>query len=195
MAFFTNDQINALSAGVVRTDLLTKMEFRDSTVYLWNGNTDLVVAGQAWKPTYGAGTIEGLSYSGNEQSEAVTFQLTGLSTELLADALEDTPQVAQQMVTIYLQLFNGEWQPVGSPVAVWWGFMQPPKVTRSTIDGAEGATQVITMSAENAFFNRSRPPQGRLTDREQRARSPDDGFAKFIPTLKFKSLNYPLFGL
>jgi len=193
MAFFTTDQIAALSAGTVRADLLVQMEFRDSTVRLWNGNTALVAGGQTWSPMYGAGSIDGLSYMGNEQSEAVTFTLSGISTEILAAALEETPQVLQQLVTVSLMLFDSEWQPTGSPIGMWWGFMQPPKVSRTPIEGIEGGTQVITMSAENAFFNRSRPPLGRCADREQRARSPGDRFFKFVPSLRFKSFGYPLF--
>lgn len=195
MAFFTSDQLAALSGGVVHVDLLIRLQFRDSAAYLWNGNTDLYVAGQTWKAMHGTGSIDGISFAGNEQSESVTFQLSGLNEQILAAAIEETPQVTQQLVTVLMMNFDSEWQPVGSPIGIWWGFMQPPKVSRTAIAGAEGSVQAITMSAENAFFNRSRPPHGRCTDRDQRRRSADDGFFKFVPTLKFKSFGYPLFGL
>lgn len=193
MAFFSTDQLAALSAGTVRADLLVRLQFRDGPFRLWNGNTDLVAGGHTWKPMHGSGSIDGISFMGNEQSEAVTFTLGGLTTEILAAALEETPQVLQQLVTVYLQIFDSEWQPSGSPIGMWWGFMQPPKVSRSPIEGVDGGTQVITMSAENAFFNRARPPQGRCADREQQNRSPGDRFFKFVPTLRFKSFGYPLF--
>lgn len=193
MAFFTPDQIAALSAGVVRADLLVRMQFRDSVAYLWNGNTDLVAGGQTWKPMYGAGGIDGISFTGDTQSEAVTFRLSGVNTQMLAAALEETPQVTQQLVSVFLQLFDDEWQPIGSPIGIWWGFMQPPKVSRTPIEGVEGGIQVITVSAENAFFNRARPPHGRGTDADQRRRSPGDRFFRDVSKLKFKSFNYPLF--
>lgn len=194
MSFFTPEQIAALSASTVRVDFLTKMEFKSGTSYLWNGNTDLGTGGQTWKPMHGAGVIDGLSAPTGTAAEAVTFQLNGLpdqATDLLRMALEDNQDSAQRLVTVYLQLFDADWQPVGAPIGIWWGFMQPPRITRTPMQGTEGAIQSISMQAENAFFNRSRPPYGRYTDRDQQKRSPGDKFCQFVPSLLFKTFTYP----
>ncbi|MFU0504111.1 hypothetical protein [Pseudaminobacter sp. NGMCC 1.201702] len=194
MAFFTPEQIAILSASTVRVDLLVKLEFRSSTQYLWNGSTDLVTGGQTWKPMHGTGVIDGLSAPTGTAAEAVTFQLSGLpdqATDLLRMALEDKQDATQQLVTVYLQLFNADWQPVGVPIGIWWGFMQPARVTRTPMQGTEGAIQSITLQAENAFFNRSRPPYGRYTDRDQQKRYPGDKFFQFTPSLLFKTFTYP----
>lgn len=196
MAFFTPDQMAALSASTVRVDLLVKFEFRTSTQYLWNGTTDLETGGQTWKPMHGAGVIDGLSLPTGTTADAVTFQLNGLpdqATDLLGMALEDSRDVAQQLVTVYLQLFDADWQPVGAPIGIWWGFMQPPRITRTAMQDTEGAVQSISLTAENAFFNRSRPPYGRMTDRDQQKRSNGDKFFQFTPSLLFKSFTYPDF--
>lgn len=192
--FFTPDQITALSATTVRCDFLIKLEFKSGTVYLWNGNTELVAGGQTWMPAYGAAQIDGLSVPTGTASSQVTLALTGLpdqSTDLLAKALEATPDVQQQPVTIYLQLFDIDWQPVGSPIGIWWGFMQPPRITRSAAGDVTGAIQSISLTAENAFFNRSRPPYGRYTDRDQQSRSDGDKFFQFVSSLLFKTFIYP----
>lgn len=194
MAFFTPAQIEHLSASTVRLDLLFKMEFRSGTGHFWNGNTELLTGGQTWKPTHGRASIEGLGYSGSGVSESVTLQMSGIpdgGSELLAAAISETQDANQQLVTIYIQLFDDEWQPVGAPITIWWGFMQPPRVTRSPMQGTEGAIQSISVTAENAFFNRSRPPHGRYTDRDQQKRSPGDKFFQFTPTLLFKTFTYP----
>jgi hypothetical protein len=161
---------------------------------MWNGNTDLATGGQLWKPMGGAGSIDGLSMPTGTAAEAVTFQLSGLpdqATDLLAVALEDSSEVTQRPVTVYMQLFDNDWQPVGSPIGIWWGFMQPPRVSRSPMSETEGAVQSISLTAENAFFNRSRPPYGRYTDRDQQSRSPGDKFFQFTPSLMFKTFTYP----
>lgn len=194
MAFFSPEQIAALSAGEVRVDLLTKMEFRAGTVYLWNGTTGLETGGQTWKPMHGAGVIDGLSVPTGTTADSVTFQLNGLpdqATDLLKEALEESQDAAQQLVIVYLQLFDEDWQPVGAPIGIWWGFMQSPRITRTPMQGTEGAIQSISLTAENAFFNRSRPPYGRYTDRDQQKRSPGDKFFQFTPSLLFKSFRYP----
>lgn len=194
MAFFTAEQLETLSASTVHLDLLVKMEFRTTTVYLWNGSTDLVTGGQTYRPMYGMGSIDGLSVPTGSTAEAVTFELNGLPSQdvdLLSLALEETPDVTQQLVTVYIQLFDEDWQPVGSPIGIWWGFMQPPRVSRSQMQDGEGSTQTISLTAENAFFNRSRPPYGRYTDRDQQKRSPGDKFFQFAPSLLFKTFTYP----
>lgn len=194
MAFFTPDQIAALSSTIVRPGLLVEFRFLSGTTRVWNGNQELPAGGKLWKPMFGSGQIDGLSLPTGVTAEAVTFQVSGLPGDdigLLAKALEETPQVSQQLVIVYLQLFDDDWQPIGAPIGIWWGFMQPPRISRSQMQGTEGAVQSVSMSAENAFFNRSRPPQGRYTDRDQQKRSPGDKFLQFVPSLLFKTFQYP----
>lgn len=194
MAFFTPSQIATLSESTVRLDLLAEFQFQSETIRVWNGNTKLTAGGHDWQPMYGAGTIEGLAMSGGTVSETVSFTLNGLpdqSADFLAKALEETPDVVQQLVIVFLQLFGDDWQPVGTPIGLFWGFMQPPGINRSPAQDESGSTQSITLTAENAFFNRSRPPFGRFTDRDQQTRYPGDRFFQFVPQLLFKNIVYP----
>lgn len=193
-AFFTPEQIELLSRSVVRLDLLAEFQFQSETIYAWNGNTALVAGAHTWLPLYGTATIEGLAISGGTVSETVTFTLNGLpnqSPDFLSKALEETPDVIQQFVVVYLQLFGDDWQPVGSPLGMFWGFMQPPRVNRSPMQDENGAVQSIVLTAENAFFNRSRPAFGRYSDRDQQLRSPGDKFFQFVPSLLFKTFTWP----
>ena len=194
--FFTADQIASLSAGTVRCDLLCTFDFASGVVRAWNGTTDLTVDGNTYKAMRGYGRIEGLGLSGGTLSEAVTLTLDGLPDmplTFLASALAETSEVDQRMLTISLQLFDNDWQPVGVPIPLFHGFMQPPAVSRSQMHGVEGATQTITLTAENIFFGRSRPPHGRNTDRDQQARSPGDKFFGFVSSLLQKTIKYPDF--
>lgn len=194
MDFFTPAQVDALSGQTVRCDLLTRFDFLTETKRVWNGNTDLVSGGFTWTGLQGTGSIDGIGYSGSDASESVTFSLPGIPgdrIDLLALALEETDEADQRLVTVYLQLFDEDWQPVGVPIGIWWGFMQPPKVSRDAITGLDGPIQKITLTAENAFFNRSRPPYGRFTDRDQQKRFPGDKFFQYTASLLFKTFKYP----
>jgi hypothetical protein len=194
MALFTPTQITLLSGIIVRVDLMAEFQFKSETMYAWNGNTELVVGGRTWLPCYGAATVDGLSMSGGSTSETVTITLNGLPSQpndFLRVALEETPDVVQQMIIIYVQLFDESWVPVGTPTAVFWGFMQPPRVSRSPMQYEQGGEQSITLVAENAFFNRSRPPYGRFTDRDQQTRHPGDLAFQFVPSLLNKRIVYP----
>lgn len=194
MDFFTPDQIALLSASTVRCDFLVKFEFASSTMFAWNGNTKLEVGGDTYLPMFGFGLIDGLGMSGGTVSEAVTLSLSGLpgqALDLLSVALADTPEVDQQMLTVFLQLFTDDWQPAGTPIPIFRGFMQPPTVSRSAMQGTDGATQSISISAENIFYSRSRPAYGRCTDRDQQARSLGDRFFGFVASLISKTITYP----
>ncbi|KFB10328.1 hypothetical protein [Nitratireductor basaltis] len=194
MDFFTPDQIEALSATTVRCDLLVEMRFKSETFYMWNGNTELETGGKTYLPMYGYGSIDGLGASSNQASETVNFALNGIPDQVpdfLSKVLGETDEVDQRLVIVSLQLFDAEWQPVGSPAPLWWGFMQPPRVSRTEMQGVEGAVQTVSMTAENAFFNRSRPPYGRYTDRDQQKRYPGDKFFQYMAKLLHAVFTYP----
>lgn len=194
MSFFTPAQIATLSASVVRLDLLAELQFQSETIRVWNGNSPLVSAGHTWLPLYGAATIEGLGMSGGSISETVQFTLNGLPgqpADFLSKALEETPDVVQQMVIVSVQLFDTDWQPVGNPISIFWGFMQPPRINRSPAQDTQGSIQSISLTAENAFFNRSRPAYGRGTDRDQQTRHPGDKFYQFTPQMLFHTITWP----
>lgn len=193
-SFFTADQIARLSGGEVRIDLLTQMTFRSSIKRVWNGNTDLETGGHVWTGLKGAGNIEGLAIDSGTTASAVTLTLSGLpdaDPDLLAIALAETDEVDQQPISIAVQLFDADWQPVGAPVGVWWGVMQPPVIARTPMQDGQGGVQSIALPALNAFYNRSRPPNGRYTDSDQQARSPGDQFFQFAPSLVYKNFTYP----
>lgn len=194
--FFTPEQIAHLSQTEVRCDFLVKFDFLSGPYFAWNGNTDLpALDGNTYRPMYGFGQIDGLGLAGpGTTSEAITLGLDGLPDmplDFLGKALAETKEVDQRMVTVSLQLFDPDWQCVSVPIPLFFGFMQPPKVSRSEMQGVDGAVQSVSLSAENVFFGRSRPPHGRNTDRDQQARSPGDKFFGFVASLLNKKITYP----
>lgn len=192
--FFTPDQIDLLAADEIRCVNLVKFEFATSTVYAWNGETELVIGGNTYLPMHGYGQIDGMGYAGGTASEVVTLVLDGLpgqQLDFLATALAETAEAVQRIVSIYILFFDSEWQPIGLPVPLFMGFMQPPKISRSAMTGESGGTQSISISAENIYFNRSKPPFGRNTHSDQNARSLGDKFFGFVSSLLYKVLTYP----
>jgi len=194
MAFLTPEQVEQLQGREVRLAFLVELQFVSQTAYLWNGNYELTTGGQTWMALKGIGKLEGLGMRSDAASEQITLTLSGIPEDrldILSLALQQTPEANQQLAKVYIQFFDNEWQPVGNPVLTWFGFMQPPKVSRSTTDSFDGQVQTITVTAENAFFNRSRAPYGRNTDRDQQSRYPGDKFFQFTPSLLSKSFTYP----
>lgn len=194
MDFFTSEQLDLLSAGHVRCDFLLEFDFVSGTKWAWNGNTPLEVGGATYQPMFGIGQIEGLGMSGGTLSESVSVTVDGIPgsrLDIIAKALADSDEVDQRLMTVSLQFFGADWQPIGTPLLIWLGFMQPLKVKRSEAQGADGAIQSIRLVAENILFGRARPPGGRYTDRDQQLRSPGDKFLQFVNSIVDKEYAYP----
>lgn len=194
--FFTAEQIALLSASVVRVGFLVKFEFASETIRVWNGETELVVDGNTYIPLHGTGTIDGLGLSSGTNSESITLSVAGIpdaEPNILAAALAGTAEADQRLVTVYMQFMTDDWQPSGTPIPIFLGYMQPPVVNRSSASSLEGATQTVSVTAENIFYSRARPRYGRNTDRDQQARSPGDLFFRFVSSLLSKTITYPDF--
>lgn len=196
MTFFTPSEIATFESGNVRCAFLVKMDFASETVGVWNGNTKLTVNGIDYIPMYGAGTIDGLSFTNSTTSDQVTIGVSGANADILGLAMAESGEVQDRLVTIFLQLFDDNWQPIAAAPAIFFGYMQPPEGNQDEVVldvGANSPTHTITIAAENIYFNRSRAPGGRYSDRDQQYRHPGDKVFDFMPGLVFKTFNYPDF--
>lgn len=196
MTFFTPSEIATFESGNVRCAFLVKMDFASETVGVWNGNTKLTVNGVDYIPMYGAGTIDGLSFTNSTTSDQVTIGVSGANADILGLAMAESGEVQDRLVTIFLQLFDDNWQPIAAAPAIFFGYMQPPEGNQDEVVldvGANSPTHTITIAAENIYFNRSRAPGGRYSDRDQQYRHPGDKVFDFMPGLVFKTFNYPDF--
>lgn len=196
MGFFSAEEVERLAAKEIRMAPLVKMEFEGDTAYCWNGYTPITTGENEYLPMYGAAAISGLGFSAGTASENVTVSLSGLPDDalpFLSQALSATNSISQRMLTVYIQFFDINWQPEGPPIGIFYGFMQPPTITRTAATETEGASQSISITAENALFFRSKPKNGRYTDQDQKRRSPTDRGFEFVKSLTFKNFTYPDF--
>ncbi|MGL5936975.1 MAG: hypothetical protein ACRCZI_15295 [Cetobacterium sp.] len=191
MDFFTADQLLALQQKVVRAATLCELFFDTTPERVWNGDTLLTAGGRSWKPLRGAGFIDGIPGLGQGTAESVTLRLSGTDESILALTLSESDLVSQRLMVLYMQLMGDDWQPIGQPLAVFYGYMQPPRVDRSVVNGEEGSEQSISIECLNAFYNRSRPPYGRYNDSDQQRRYDGDKFFSFVSSLVSKIVTYP----
>lgn len=194
MSFFSDEQIEIMNSKTVRADFLIRMDFVSETKYLWNGNYKLPINGKIYEPLYGIAQIENLSGLTNQESAAVTLKVAGLPNkepDILSKVLSENFEVDQRTCIIYMQFFDPDFQPVGNPIPLFFGFMQKPKIDRTPMTPTEGSVQTITLDVENMFFNRSKAPYGRLSDRDQQKRHPEDKMLQFASTLLYRVFTYP----
>lgn len=191
MPFLTTSQIAALSGSTVRIATLVEMQFVSKTMRLWNGAGLATVAGFEWEGVGAMGSIDGLAQTREPVSSKVTLRLSGVSAEVLAIARNTTADVQGRPAYIWLQLFDGEWQPVGARIPVFWGVLQRINIMRSEASGHSGGERVCELEVENPFAGRARPSAGRFTDADQQARHPGDRFFRFVPKQRSQVITWP----
>jgi hypothetical protein len=196
MTFYTADEIARFSSGNVRVAFLVEMYFVSKTMGVWNGNTKLTVNGTEFIPMFGAGNIDGLSFTNSTTSDQVTISVSGVNSDILGQILSEAGELQDRLVKIYLQSFDDDWQPIAAAPVIFFGYMQPPEGTQDEVVldvNSASPTHTVTIAAENIYYNRSRSPGGRYSDRDQQYRHPGDKVFDFMPGLVFKTFAYPDF--
>jgi hypothetical protein len=199
MAFFSEDEAEALARSTVRVATLVDFMFGgdppdEGPVYLWNGFGTRQFAGKSYLGAGDLGNIDGLEEARAPVSHQVTFSLSGVPdspADLLARTIAAADIVQGRLAIVSLQLFDGAWETAGSPIPIYFGLMQPPRVTLEPATETSGARRTLTLPTENLFFGRGRPAAGRYTDREQQTRFPGDRFCEHVATMVNLSLAWP----
>jgi hypothetical protein len=182
MALYTAEHQAIMAEIPLRGDVLVEMQFKSSTAYLWNGDYPMTSGGREWQPLKSHGRIDGLSTMMDGSANGPKLELpgvAGLSPDFLGLVRGDSSEVAGQPVIFYHQIFDENWQPVGNPILLTFGWMQPPNVSQSEMTEDQGALRGVTIDVLSPFANRGRPSNGALSDTEQKRRHPGDRGLEF----------------
>lgn len=191
MGWFSAGQLAVLTARNPRVALLAEFRFQGDTKRVWNGDRWLKIGADVYQPLRGRGFIDQLPVQALGTTESVNTSLPGVDSSIVALAFAATADIVQRVAILSLQFFDKDWAPVGSPLGVFFGFMQPPRATTTIMQGVEGPVKTISMEILNMFFNRSKPPYGRYDDADQEARSTGDRFFAFVTDVADKNVTYP----
>ena len=192
--FFSQEQVDALANNVVRCPWAAEFQFKSETVRIWSGSTWLDANDAEWRPTHGAVQIDGLGFTGEAVSKQISLTVSGVDADFLLAARSQTDEADQQPMRVFMLFLDEDWQVIPPMVPLGTYLMQPPQVSRTEIEGMEGAEQTVTLTAENLFYNRSRPANGRYTPSDQAKRVGwNDRFFDFIPSLINRSFRWPTF--
>jgi hypothetical protein len=191
MPFLSSDEITALKASTVRLAMLVELQFASETMRLWNGAGTATIDGADWRGVGGFGSIDGLEQVREPVSSKVTMRLSGVSPEVLALAARSNDDVRGRPAYVWTHLMDGDWQPVGARIPLFWGTMQRINIERSEASEFSGGDRVCALEVENPFAARARPSAGRFTDADQKARFPGDKFCRFVPLQRSQVIVWP----
>ena len=152
------------------------LDFRDNPMRLWDGFGDLDVGGQRWTGTGKLVSISSIFAGRDDAAGQVTFKLSGVTPEIIQTALSERSVVRRRLCVIYGQFFDkNTLQPLD---ALW-----PIARLRMWDIGIELTGQdsrSVTLSAETIWDDRNGAPFAYWSDRDQKARYPDDRAYEFI---------------
>jgi hypothetical protein len=146
----------------------------DPVARVWSGHGDLVIPAdivESAQATYlGAGELlnaPDFQHLINGTAQRLEFRLSGVSSRMLALAVEDAPSVKHAAVHIGRADFGPDWQLVG---VEWEAVFRADSLSVVR----EEATRTIILSIGSEDTGRSRAPNAFFTDADQRQRSSTD---------------------
>jgi len=168
----------------------------DPPVRAWTGIGPFEHPGDAVDATggtyLGLGEIQdipALSQLVNGVASRIDLSLSGVDARIVALADADAAEVRSKVVSIGLQFFGGDWQPLGDTLWIWDG--EADVIRSDTVSNPDFTrTRTVTLSVGSTTTGRRRPRLNRFTRAQQRIRSSDDAFcdrtALYAPDTELK---------
>lgn len=191
MALYFPQAVQAhLAGGAIRMAHLVQCAFASGTFRTWQGWSTLVAGGHEWTGNGGLISVSEIDASPSQFASSFSLTMSGLPDDQF-DAyaklyMADPDEYRGRQVIVFLQVFDGNWQPLDQPYALATGFMDVP-----SFEVTEGAAR-ITLQCEGAFVTRKRPRWGFYTDADQQRRYPGDRGLEFTPVAATRNVKQPV---
>jgi hypothetical protein len=167
----------AMAARVIRPCFLVQLQFKTDVLNLWSGTYPVIFGGATFEGAGSLMTISGISEDSTVEAKNVTITVSGIPSEIINDALNETQRGLKAQV--YLGLFEQDGVTlVPDPVLAYTGRIDQPSITDS------GDTCTIAINIENALADMNRPVDRRYTDADQQHDHPGDLGCSFIAAIQ-----------
>ncbi|CAM3090261.1 hypothetical protein PANO111632_02590 [Paracoccus nototheniae] len=178
-----------LRRGDVACTIMCQMDFATNPQRWWLGYGDLMAGGVEYKGTGDVIQISALSITYGMSAGMVRFSVPNASPQMVARCDDQADEVNNRPCRIFYQLFSTvesgglhAGRLVGDPIAIFTGRMRDMRST-STRERRE-----IELEAYGRLSRQGRPPHGRWTDADQRARYPGDTGLGLLAALKNRAV-------
>lgn len=175
----------ALQSRAVGEAWLVSLDFAQGMQRVTTWDVDLVTGGATWTAlgsTLGISQIKGSEDAGPDQ---VTLSMP-LQVGMMSLVLGNVESYRGRRARVYLQVMDAETlQPIGSPLLMYVGEMQPVKIDRDGAGAGGGpVTGRIEMQTTRAGMSNIRRQDGlRITHEQQQSRYPGDLGLQYLPDL------------
>lgn len=111
----------------------------------------------------------------NGVASRIELSLSGVDDRMVELADADAADIRSKVVTLGLQFFGADWQPLGDTMWIWDGEADVIR-TDTVSDPSFGRRRTVTLSVGSLTTGRRRPVLSFFTRAQQRRRSADDAF-------------------
>lgn len=164
---------------------LAALDFSTGMVRLTTAPVDVVAGGNTYTGLGSLLQVGAVAESEDASAERVTLSAPVVSSAMLSAVLGPASTYRGRRVALSIQLFDGAFQPVGSAVPRWAGYMEPVRITRqpATPEAGQGGGR-IELPCQRAGMARARNFQGlRHTHQQQVLRFPGDLGLQYMQAL------------
>lgn len=111
----------------------------------------------------------------NGVASRVELSLSGVDARIVELADSEAADVRSKIVSLGLQFFGADWQPLGDTLWIWDGEADVIR-TDTVSEPGFGRVRTVTLSIGSLTTGRRRPVLSHFTRAQQRRRSADDAF-------------------
>lgn len=169
-------------AAVAGVAWLVQLDFASGALRYTTAPVTITESGNTWLGWGAVASVGSVTESEEVQADALALRLSIVDQALIAASLGSVGNYRGKRATLYLQMLDATFQPVGPKVRRWAGVMDRVEIRRSA--GDDGSTGYIELRCVRAGIARMRNEQGlRLTHEQQQRRFPGDSGLRYVRTL------------
>lgn len=178
-----------LRRGDIACTILCQMDFKTNPQNWWLGYGPLTAGGVEYQGTGDVIKISSITATYGMSAGMIRFDVPNASPEMVARCDDQEAEVNNRDCRVFYQLYStvergGEHQGrlIGNPISMFVGKMRDMDSTSSA------ESRNIELEAYGRLSRQAKPPFGRWTDADQRARYSGDTGLSEIASLKDKAI-------
>lgn len=161
---------------------LVELAFTTGTLRYTTAPVSIVEGGNTWLGWGGVATVGSVTESEEVLGDAIVLSLSIVDQALVAASLGNVGAYRGRRATLYLQMTNARFLPVGPKVRRWAGVMDRVEIRRAADEN--GSTGSIDLRCARVGVARMRNAGGlRLSHEQQLRRYPGDTGLRYVRTL------------
>ncbi len=178
----SRDLTTGVKAEVLKSEVepvvFVKMEFT-TTMYVWSGVGAITWDSHTWSGVGNFGNISPAKETKGTQAESMTFELSGIPSDMLSIALEENYQ--GRGVSAWLG-FMSSGSILADPTMFFSGFMDVMTISE------QGDSCTVSVTAESVLADLLKTREWRYTHEDQIAQYPGDKGLEFVAALQDKEI-------